>query len=692
MTTARTSDERAAPRPRARSQAGAPTTLPVDGRARVVVEDVVPTVDGGRFAAKREIGDRVRVEADVFCDGHDLPTGRVLVWAPGATEPEEARLRFLVNDRWTADFAVDAVGRWGFCIEAWVDHLGTWRRDTLTKLRAGIDVNVELEIGARLLDAAAGDAAPVDGGSGTAARTLSGWAERVRATVGRPERAVAVLDDPAFADVVAHQAAGAHAVRTPTFPIVVDRRRARFSAWYELFPRSASPDPDRPGRLADVQDRLPDIAAMGFDVVYLPPIHPIGRVNRKGRNNSVAAAADDPGSPWAIGSAEGGHDAVHPELGTIDDVRSLAAAARGLGLEIALDLAWNSAPDHPWVEEHPSWFRTRPDGTVQYAENPPKKYQDIYPFDFESDDWPDLWLALEAVVRQWMDVGIRIFRIDNPHTKPFAFWEWLIDRIKAVDPDVLFLSEAFTRPKVMHRLAKLGFSQSYTYFAWRNTAWELREYFTELTTRPGVDYLRPNVWPNTPDILTEYLQHGHRPAFVTRLVLATTLAASYGVYGPTFELCVNVPREPGSEEYLDSEKYQVRHWDLDQPHSLRPLMTRLNAIRASHRALQHDSGLRFLATDNEQLLAYAKTSPDGGDTVLCVVNLDPWHAQSGWITLDADSLLAFGFADPAIGDDDVALRDLLGGGSYRWGTRNYVALDPWGTAAHVFHLERGVSQ
>jgi starch synthase (maltosyl-transferring) len=650
--------------------------LPAAGRVRTVIEAVSPTVDGGRFPAKREVGDRVRIEADVFVDGHDLPTGRVLVWSPNGAPPTEVRQRPLVNDRWAADVTVDAIGPWSFQVEAWLDHLGTWRRDTLTKVRADVDVAVELEIGARLLESA--PAAPD--------LPLAPFAERVRALRGLPnEHIEAGLEDPEMVEAIARQAPGEHAVRTEVFPLTVDPRIARFSAWYELFPRSSSPDPDRPGRLTDVEGRLPDIAAMGFDVLYLPPIHPIGRVNRKGRNNTLHPSDDDPGSPWAIGAAEGGHDSVHPDLGTEDDLRHLVAAAREHGIEVALDMAWNCAPDHPWVTEHPTWFRMRPDGTVQYAENPPKKYQDIYPFDFESDDWEALWRALEGVVRHWMAAGVRIFRIDNPHTKPFAFWEWLIGRIKATDPDVLFLSEAFTRPKVMHRLAKLGFSQSYTYFAWRNAAWELREYLTELTTPPGSEYLRPNLWPNTPDILTDYLQHGHRPAFVTRLILAATLAASYGVYGPVFELAIGTAREPGSEEYLDSEKYQVRHWDHDQPQSLRPLVSRVNGIRRAHPALQHDGGLRFLPTDNEQLLAYSRTSPDGRDTVICVVNLDPANPQSGWFTVDGDARAAWG-----VTGESFTVTDELSGGSYTWGTGNFVALHPWGTAAHVCRLEREV--
>jgi starch synthase (maltosyl-transferring) len=470
--------------------------------------------------------------------------------------------------------------------------------------------------------------------------------------------------------------------------VVVDRPLARCSAWYELFPRSASPDPARPGTLADVQSQLPRIAAMGFDVLYLPPIHPVGRTMRKGPNNAPTAGPDDPGSPWAIGAAEGGHDAVHPELGTLADVTSLAAAAREHGIELALDLALQCAPDHPWVREHPTWFRWRPDGTVQFAENPPKKYQDIYPLEFESEDWLEMFQAVEDVVRGWIAAGVTVFRVDNPHTKPFALWEWLIARIRDDHPEVLWLAEAFTRPKVMHRLAKLGFTQSYTYFAWRSSTWELREYFTELSADDSREYFRPNCWPNTPDILTEELQHGGRPAFVSRLVLASMLAANYGIYGPAFELAEGRAREPGSEEYLDSEKYQVRRWDLAAPDSLEPLITRVNQIRRAHPALRHDWSLRFHSSDNDQLLVWSKTAEGVDatgvagerDVVLCVASVDPNRVQSGWIHLDLDVL--------GLPGGPFEVHDLLGGATYRWdGPHNFVSLDPWGSPAHVFQVQ-----
>jgi starch synthase (maltosyl-transferring) len=429
---------------------------------------------------------------------------------------------------------------------------------------------------------------------------------------------------------------------------------------------------------------LPGIAAMGFDVLYLPPIHPIGRTHRKGRNNSPGASKEEPGSPWAIGGPEGGHTAIHPELGTLEDFRRLVASAAGLGLEIALDVAFQCTPDHPWVREHPDWFRRRPDGAIQHAENPPKKYEDIYPLDFETDDWRALWEELRSVVLFWAEQGVRIFRVDNPHTKPFAFWEWLIGEVKRSFPETIFLSEAFTRPKVMYRLAKLGFTQSYTYFAWRNTATEITDYFRELTSPPMCEFFRANLWPNTPDILTEYLQLGDRAAFVTRLILAATLGASYGIYGPAFELCERIPREAGSEEYRDSEKYEIRLWERERPDSLKNLIECVNGIRRDNPALQSDRRLKFHPSDNSQLLCYSKTTEGYDNVVLMAVNLDPHHTQAGWVELDTAEL---GLASA----ETYQVHDLISGARYLWsGARNYVELDPRVSPAHVFRVLRHV--
>jgi starch synthase (maltosyl-transferring) len=463
-------------------------------------------------------------------------------------------------------------------------------------------------------------------------------------------------------------------------PLWVDRERARFSTWYELFPRSASPVPARPGTFADVKALLPSIAAMGFDVLYLPPIHPIGSAFRKGRNNSVTPTEDDPGSPWGIGSKDGGHKSINRQLGTQRDFDALVAAARDLGMELALDIAFQCSPDHPWVTEHPDWFIIRPDGSIQYAENPPKKYQDIYPLNFESSDWRGLWEALRDVFTYWIRRNVRIFRVDNPHTKALPFWEWCITEIHKKYPDVIFLAEAFTRPHVMYSLAKAGFTQSYTYFTWRDTADELQEYFEEITRPPISDFFHPNLWPNTPDILHASLQTGGRPAFMQRLILAATLGPNYGIYGPAFELGENVPIKPGSEEYLNSEKYEIRHWDRGAGNSLAPLITQINQIRRDNPALQSDGSLHFHHADNPNILCYSKSS--GSNTILVAISLDPAQEQAGWIDLDLKQL-----AIPH--NENFEIEDMLTGTHYHWHDRsNYVALRPDIMPAHIFRLIR----
>ena len=648
-----------------------------DGRVRAVIENITPSVDGGRFAAKRIVGDEVVVEADCFTDGHDALACMLRWRREEDTEWHETPMSALVNDRWRASFVAESVGRYRYTVTAWVDHFLSWRHDFARRIEPE-DLRIAAQVGAGLIEEAAQRAKGKD-------RTLlKSWATRLRAVPDAPVLKTLGMDEE-FATVAKHYPDRHLATTYPVeFPLVVDRERARYSTWYELFPRSTSPDPGRHGSFRDCEARLPAIAKMGFDVLYLPPVHPIGLVNRKGPNNTLVAGADDPGSPWAIGSSEGGHKALHPQLGGMDDFRRLVASAKAHGMELAMDIAFQCAPDHPYVTEHPKWFKWRPDGTVQYAENPPKKYQDIYPFEFESEDWHGLWQELTDVFRFWAKEGVRIFRVDNPHTKAFPFWEWAIGELKREFPDALFLAEAFTRPKVMHRLAKLGFTQSYTYFAWRNSKLELTEYFTELTQGPGREYFRPNVWPNTPDILTEYLQFGGRPAFIVRLVLAATLAANYGIYGPAFELLEATPRDPGTEEYLDSEKYQIRTWNLSAPHSLADLIGRLNRARRDNPALHSDASLRFFPVDNESLLCYAKSSVDSENLVVTVVNLDPHHVQSGWVELDLE----------ALGIDahsPYQMHDLLSGARFLWsGARNFVQLDPQRAPAHMFALRRKV--
>jgi starch synthase (maltosyl-transferring) len=651
--------------------------LPADGRIRAVIERVAPAVDAGRFAIKRVVGDRVEVEADCFADGHDLIACALCYRREDEADWHEAPMTALGNDRWRGAFVVDTLGRYRYTVKAWVDPFLSWRHHFERRVDPE-DLHIAAQVGAELISAAAERATDDD------RSRLLRWAARLREE--RDARALhAVAMDEAMAAVAMRHPDRSAAATFPTeLPLVVDRELARFGAWYEMFPRSCGGNPGTHGTLRDCEERLQYVAEMGFDVLYLPPFHPIGRERRKGRNNALATNPDDVGSPWAIGAAEGGHKALHPELGTLDDFRRLIARARALGLEVALDVAFQCAPDHPYVHDHPQWFRWRPDGSIQYAENPPKKYQDIYPFNFESGEWRDLWRELASVFWFWIDEGVRIFRVDNPHTKPFPFWEWTIGQIKREHPDVIFLAEAFTRPKVMHRLAKLGFTQSYTYFTWRNTKHDLIEYFTELTRGPGRDYFRPNCWPNTPDILSEYLQFGGRAAFMARLVLAATLAANYGIYGPAFEHLEHTPREPGAEEYLDSEKYQVRHWDLDRADSLAPFIARVNAARRDNPALQRNDGLAFFPVDNDELICYGKVDVEGENAVLVVVNLDPHHVQSGWVTLD---LAALGV------DEDRAFQvhDVLTGARFLWsGARNFVELDPTRAPAHVFRVRRRV--
>ena len=602
-----------------------------DGRVRVIIEGVAPEVDGGRFPAKRTLGDKIQVEADIFTDGHDSIAAVLAFKHENETPWHEIPLQALVNDRWTGEFTATELGRYRFTIHAWVDHWETWRRDLQKRIKADTDAKVDYLIGADLIDAAARRAT-----SGHADRLIE-FAQKLRAETASPDRETAL--SPELNELVLRYPDRRFAARYKSdLEIVVDPVRARFSAWYEFFPRSASNEAGKHGTFADCEARLPYVAGMGFDVLYFPPIHPIGFQFRKGKNNTVTAEPDDVGSPWAIGAETGGHKSILAELGTLDDFRRLVQKASDLGIQIALDIAFQAAPDHPYVKEHENWFRKRPDGTIQYAENPPKKYQDIYPFDFESEDWNGMWEELKSVFEFWIEQGVRIFRVDNPHTKAFPFWEWCITELKRKTPEVLFLSEAFTRPKIMYRLAKLGFSQSYTYFPWRNAKYELATYLTELTHTEVSEFFRPNQWPNTPDILTEFLQSGLRSSFMIRHLLAATLGANYGIYGPAFELLEGRAVRQGSEEYLDSEKYQLRHWDLERPDSLRELITIVNQIRKDNPALQSDRRLEFHAVDNDQLICFSKRTDTADNVILVVVNLDPYRVQAGFVDLPLDLL------------------------------------------------------
>ena len=635
-----------------------------EGRTRVAVEGVQPEVDGGEFAVKRIVGDVLTVEADLLVDGHDLVAGEVLYRHLPAESWQSSAMRAIGQDRWRGEFTADELGEYEYTVQGWIDRFGTWRAEMRKRLAASQDVSIDCLIGAGLVEDAVSRANGNDG------ERLREWASMLRQR--QPEIAL----DEDVAALVKRYPDRRFAGRYPrVLRLVVDRPRAAFASWYEMFPRSW-------GTLRACESRLPYVASMGFDVLYLPPIHPVGHTYRKGKNNQTEAAEDDVGSPWAIGSEAGGHCSVSPDLGTIDDFDHLVLKARELGIEIALDLAFQCSPDHPWVHDHPEWFRHRPDGTIQYAENPPKKYQDIYPLDFETPQWRELWEELKRVVQFWIGHGIEFFRVDNPHTKAFGFWQWLIAEIKRENPRVLFLSEAFTRPKIMYRLTKLGFSQSYTYFTWRNTKDELTAYLRELTQTNLREFFRPNLWPNTPDILPEFLQTGGRAAFMIRLILAATLGANYGIYGPAFELCEGEARERGSEEYLNSEKYEIKRWNLDTPWSLKHLVALVNRIRRENPALQCDGNLRFHETGNPAVICYSKTSDDLSDIVIVVGNLDVFHTQSGWVTLD---LAALGL------DSSRAFQahDLLSDGRYLWqGPRNYFELVPGSLPAHIMKVRR----
>jgi starch synthase (maltosyl-transferring) len=645
---------------------------------RVVIEGVQPEIEGGRYPAKRTVGEKLVVEGDIFTDGHDAISGVLLYRKEGARRWSEVPLEFLVNDRWRGEFEVTELGRYVYTLEAWVDPFRTWRGDLRKKVDAGQDVAVDLEIGAELIRQASSRAPGED------KKRLESSATTLKRRGSAGTKVDLALGEELLDLMGRYPNRGSATRYEKELSVVVDRERARCGAWYEMFPRSCAPQPGQHGTFRDCEKRLPYIAEMGFDVLYLPPIHPIGRTHRKGKNNSPKARRNDPGSPWAIGAREGGHKSVHPKLGTLKDFRRLIEKAKDHGIEIALDIAFQCSPDHPYIREHPEWFRLRPDGSVQYAENPPKKYEDIYPLQFETAHWRELWEELKSVILFWIDQGVRIFRVDNPHTKPLTFWEWLIDEVKRDNPEVIFLSEAFTRPKIMYRLAKVGFAQSYTYFAWRNTKWELTEYFTELTQTEVRDYFRPNLWPNTSDILNEYLQLGGRPAFMTRFILAATLGGSYGIYGPAFELCENRPRGPGSEEYLNSEKYELRHWDLDSADSLRELIARVNRIRRDNPALQSDKSLRFHHVDNEQMICYSKRTEDFSNAIIVVVNLEPHYAQSGWVELNLDE---FGLNHHR----PYQVHDLLTDARYLWdGPRNYVQLNPHEMPAHIFRVRRRI--
>jgi starch synthase (maltosyl-transferring) len=635
-----------------------------------VIERISPEIDGSRYPAKAIVGDEVEVAADILRAGTEVLAAAVRYRGPGDRRWQEAPMRHIGNDRFSGNFTPTGIGRYKYTIEAWTDHFATWRRDMFKRVEAQQDVTTELEEGARLIEARL-DKVPAG-----PRKLLSGAIAKIR-SAGGSAALNAALDD-AVADVLMRWPDRIRSATVrPALELIVDRERARFGAWYEMFPRSTG-SMSKHGTFRTAAKHLPRIAQMGFDIVYLPPIHPIGEQYRKGKNNSLRGQPGDVGSPWAIGGREGGHKAIHPDLGNIDDFDYFVAEAARLGLEVCLDFAIQCSPDHPWVTEHPEWFHHRPDGTIKYAENPPKKYQDIYPINFDTEDRAGLWLELRGVLEYWISHGIKVFRVDNPHTKAFPFWEWLIGDLKSRHPDLILLSEAFTRPKVMQTLAKLGFTQSYTYFTWRNSKWELTEYLTELTRSEMRHYFRPNFFANTPDILHEYLQEGGPPAFKVRAVLAALLSPSYGVYSG-FELCENLPVEAGSEEYLHSEKYQLRPREFDAEGNIVPYITRLNEVRRKHAALAHLTNLTFHITDKDHVLAFSK-SLFGSDPILVVVNLNPFHWEEATVALELEAIGVTDHSQP------FEVHDLVTEETYRWqGPWNYVRLHP-DEPAHIFRV------
>jgi starch synthase (maltosyl-transferring) len=643
-----------------------------NGKKRVIITNVHPSVESGAYTAKAVAGDEINFSADVFGDGHDLISASLFIRSKGTESKQELPMEFLLNDHWEISWLFAEAGRFEFWIEGWEDHYKNWKHGLLKKYEAGQDLQVELQIGIQLLQKAAEQP--------TAERqSLLDWASRIESAASTEEAvSLAILEE--LSTLMYSYRPEEIISRSDVMKLEIERKKASFSSWYELFPRSASPEPGKHGTFKDVLNLLPRVAQMGFDVLYFPPIHPIGEKNRKGKNNSLSPEANDPGSPWAIGNRKGGHKAIHPQLGSLRDFKKVVSTATTYGIEVAMDIAFQCAPDHPYVKQHPQWFTWRPDGTVQYAENPPKRYEDILPFNFETDDWENLWEELKSVIDFWIEQGVRIFRIDNPHTKAFRFWEWTIADVRERHPEVLFLAEAFTRPRVMERLAKAGFNQSYTYFTWRNTKKEIEEYMTELTKTEMRYYFRPNFWPNTPDILPPALIQGGENAHIMRLILAATLSSNYGVYGPVYEFGINEPHG-AKEEYVDNEKYEIRNWDWDKYTRIREIMIRINQIRKDNTALQTTWNIEFSETNNDQIICYTKADLKADNALIIVVNLDVNNTQSTYVHLPLASL-------GLLPDASFRVKDLLSGNTYTWqGEWQYVELNPYHMPAHIFRIE-----
>ncbi len=649
-----------------------------EGHQRVSINNVKPQIDCGKTPIKRIVGEPVDVTADIFADGHDK-VDALLLYREKTREGrapkkwKEKPMRFEGNDRWSAIFFSENTGIMEYTIEAWVDHFSTWKYGLKKKHEAGQALETELKIGAQIINEA------IPRASKDQKKGLQSLIELLEKDDNEEKVVSLVLSDKVTNLMYRTRDRKRVTLHDNTLQMLVQRKKALFSAWYEFFPRSTSPHPGAHGTFNTSKKILPEIAKMGFDVVYLPPIHPIGKSFRKGINNATEAGPDDPGSPWAIGSKEGGHKSIHPQLGSMNDFKSLVKTAQDLGMEVALDFAIQCSQDHPYVQDHPQWFKWRPDGTVQYAENPPKKYQDVLPVNFETEDWENLWQELKSIVEFWIDKGVKIFRVDNPHTKSFIFWEWLIQDINSKYDGIIFLAEAFTRPRIMEKLAKVGFTQSYTYFTWRNTKKEFEEYLTELTKTEMREYFRPNFWPNTPDILPISLEDKEEPSFLIRLLLAGTLSSNYGMYGPLFEFGLN-EAYPGKEEYTRSEKYEIKHWDWFKPTRIKEIITLLNKIRKENEALQSTWNIEFCETDNDQVICYSKIEKE--NKLFIVISLDPLHSQSGWVKVPLKEL-------SIQENEQFSVYDLLTDSRYVWENEwNYVVLHPSQIPGHIFRIDK----
>ncbi len=654
----------------------------MNGQQRVLIENVKPQVNKGQFPVKRVVGEYFKVTADIFCDSHDVLSAELLHKYCDEEEWQRKEMEYVINDTWKGEFRLSGLGTCEYTINAWVDHFKSWHRDILKKIDAAVVFEIDLQTGAVIIQQTLDAYSDLEENDKTYLEKVIG--EFISDEVLTEGKIESILSNKLYETMVKYPLKKHVTNSEKVFEVSVERTKANFSAWYEIFPRSLHSENDKHGTFQDCINFLPYVEEMGFDVLYLPPIHPIGETNRKGKNNNVRAKPSDPGSPWAIGNKNGGHKAVHPELGTIEDFQQLIHKAYEHGIEIAMDIAFQCSPDHPYVKEHPTWFRHRPDGSLQYAENPPKKYEDIYPLDFETEDWKNMWEELKSVFLFWIEKGVKIFRVDNPHTKSFNFWGWVIQNIKKEHPDVIFLAEAFTRPKLMYNLAKQGFTQSYTYFTWRNTKYDLETYCKELVNTEAREFFRPSFWPNTPDILPEFLQVTNRAGFIQRVALAATLSSNYGIYGPAFELMENTPVEPGKEEYMNSEKYEIKNWDFNSRKNLNKVIGRINKIRQENKALQNTHSLQFHDIDNEALVSFSKKSDDLSNIILVIVNLDPYHTHSGWLRFPLNEFEM---------DEHVPyqVHDLINGAYFLWnGDYNYVEINPGIMPVHIFKVRRKV--